>query len=178
VKHQTIRKSFEGFLRGHSLKMTPQRRRVFEKTFETHEHFSAEQLYGWLREEEGPAVSRATVYRTIGLLLEGGFIDSLDKGRGELVYEHTLGHKHHDHMVCLECGRIEEFHDDAIEELQREAARRRGFQIVNHDHRLLGYCRACVRAGHAAAALKPGPRAASKLDPKPGAESGPGTRKN
>lgn len=148
MKHETIRRSFETFLRGHSLKMTPQRRRVFERVFETHEHFSAEELYGWLRGEEGPAVSRATVYRTIGLLLDGGFIDSLDTGRGELMYEHTLGHKHHDHMVCLHCGRIEEFHDDRIEKLQREAARKRGFKIASHDHRLLGYCRACVRAGH------------------------------
>ena len=147
MKHETIRRSFEDFLKGHSLKMTPQRRRVFEKTFSTHEHFSAEELYAWLREEEGATVSRATVYRTIGLLLEGGFIDSLDTGRGELVYEHTLGHKHHDHMVCVECGRIEEFHDDAIEELQRQAAERRGFVIVSHDHRLLGYCRGCVRSG-------------------------------
>lgn len=149
MKHETIRRSFQAFLKGHSLKMTPQRRRVFERVFATHEHFSAEELYGWLRAEEGAAVSRATVYRTIGLLLEGGFIDSLDTGRGELVYEHTLGHKHHDHMVCMECGRIEEFHDDAIEELQRQAAQKRGFKIVSHDHRLLGYCRGCVRAGKA-----------------------------
>jgi Fur family ferric uptake transcriptional regulator len=50
--------------------------------------------------------------------------------------------------VCLHCGRIEEFHDDRIEKLQREAALKRGFRIASHDHRLLGHCRACVRAGH------------------------------
>ena len=145
MKQESIRKAFEHFLRGRSLKLTPQRERIFDRAFETHEHFSAETLYRWMREEEGPAVSRATVYRTLGLLVEGGFIQSLDVGRGELVYEHTLGHRHHDHMVCLDCGRIEEFHDERIEELQREAAARKGFSVVDHDHRLLGYCRACAR---------------------------------
>ncbi len=149
MKHESIRKSFEEFLRARSLKMTPQRSRVFERVFSTHAHFSADELYAWLRGGEGPAVSRATVYRTIGLLLEGEFIDSLDCGRGELVYEHTLGHRHHDHMVCQACGRIEEFHDDAIEKLQRRAAERHGFRVISHDHRLLGYCRACVQAGKA-----------------------------
>lgn len=145
MKQETIAKSFERFLRGRSLKLTPQRERIFDRAFRTHDHFSAETLYRWMREESGPAVSRATVYRTLSLLVEGGFIQSLDVGRGELMYEHTLGHRHHDHMVCLECGKIEEFHDERIEELQRQAARRKGFEVVDHDHRLLGYCRACSR---------------------------------
>lgn len=145
MRQDTIRKRFETFLKERSLKLTPQRNRIFDRAFETHDHFSAETLYAWLQEEEGPAVSRATVYRTLALLSEGGFIESLDTGRGELVYEHVLGHQHHDHMVCLDCGRIEEFHDDAIEKLQRAAAAAKGFELVNHDHRLLGYCRNCAR---------------------------------
>ncbi|MCC7013620.1 MAG: transcriptional repressor [Planctomycetes bacterium] len=145
MKHDAIRKSFERFLRGRELKLTPQRRRVFERAFATHEHFSAEEFYAWLRAEPGPKVSRATVYRTLGLLLEGGFIQSLDAGRGELIYEHVVGHRHHDHMVCLACGKIEEFHDERIEALQHEACAKKGFQIVSHAHRLVGYCRGCAR---------------------------------
>ena len=102
-----------------------------------------------MREEPGPAVSRATVYRTLGLLQEGGFVESLDAGRGELVYEHVLGHRHHDHMVCLGCGRIEEFHDERIEALQVEACARKGFELVSHDHRLMGYCKSCARGRRA-----------------------------
>jgi Fe2+ or Zn2+ uptake regulation protein len=96
-------------------------------------------------EEQGPKVSRATVYRTLSLLVEGGFLESLDTGRGELHYEHVLGHAHHDHMVCLGCGRIEEFVDERIEKLQQEAARAKGFEMVDHDLKLIGYCRACAR---------------------------------
>jgi len=145
VRHEQIVRRFEAFLRERTLKLTGQRRRVFERAFATHEHFSAEQLYGWLREEPGERVSRATVYRTIGLLLEGGFIQALDTGSGELKYEHVLGHHHHDHMLCLDCGKIEEFHDERIEELQLENCKKRGFHLVSHDLRLRGYCRSCAR---------------------------------
>jgi Fur family ferric uptake transcriptional regulator len=145
LKHGTIHKRFEDFLRSQSLKLTPQRERIFNRVFGTHDHFSAETLFRWLEAEDGPRVSRATVYRTLSLLEEGEFIAGLDTGRGELVYEHVLGHHHHDHMVCLDCGRIEEFHDKRIEELQLEACRRKGFELVRHAHRLEGYCRACAR---------------------------------
>jgi Fur family ferric uptake transcriptional regulator len=145
VKQAAIRQAFEQFLKTRALKLTSQRRRIFDRAFATHGHFSAETLYGWLRDEPGARVSRATVYRTLGLLLEGRFIKSLDAGRGELVYEHILGHHHHDHMVCLACGKIEEFFDERIEAAQAEACSRKGFELVNHDLRLMGYCRACRR---------------------------------
>jgi Fur family ferric uptake transcriptional regulator len=151
VKQRTIEQRFSRFLRSRALKLTPQRRRVFDRAFQTHEHFSAETMYGWLKKEPGAKVSRATVYRTLQLLVDGGFVAALDAGRGELVYEHVLGHAHHDHMLCLECGRIEEFHDERIEELQRTAAAKKGFEIVSHAHRLMGYCRACARRRRAGA---------------------------
>jgi Fur family ferric uptake transcriptional regulator len=147
LNHASIRRAFEAFLRRRALKLTPQRERIFERAYATHEHFSAETLYGWLREEKGPQVSRATVYRTLSLLVEGGFLESLDAGQGELLYEHVLGHKHHDHLVCVECGRIEEFRDERIEALQEEAARRKGFQLLSHNLRLFGLCGHCGRKG-------------------------------
>ena len=145
MNQASIQKAFERFLRTRSLKLTAQRRRIFERAFSTHEHFSAEKLYGWMRAEDGAAVSRATVYRTLGLLVEGGFLESLDTGQGELLYEHVLGHRHHDHLVCIDCGKIEEFSDERIEEFQREAALRKGFQLHYHNLRLFGTCAACTR---------------------------------
>ena len=145
MKQASIEKAFEEFLRTRELKLTSQRERILRRAFATHEHFTAETLYEWMRAEPGPRVSRATVYRTLGLLLEGGFLGSLDTGRGELMYEHVLGHKHHDHMVCLSCGRIEEFNDARIEALQVEAAAKKGFTIQSHAHRLFGLCRSCAR---------------------------------
>ena len=145
MKLTAIKKRYDEFLRQRGLKLTAQRARIFDRAFKTHEHFSADTLFGWLAEESGPSVSRATVYRTLGLLVEGGFLESLDVGSGETVYEHVLGHRHHDHIVCVECGRIEEFFDERIEELQREAATKKGFQLLHHDLRLFGLCPACTR---------------------------------
>ena len=157
MRHESIIRAFEAFLKTRGLKLTSQRRRIFERVFATHEHFSAEALVGWLAREQGPRASRATVYRTLGLLLEGKFLSALDAGQGELVYEHVLGHMHHDHMLCLECGKIEEFHDERIEELQLAACRKKGFELVSHDLRLRGYCRACARRRSLSASAR-GPR--------------------
>jgi Fur family ferric uptake transcriptional regulator len=147
VKKTNFESDFTAYLLQQDLRYTSQRKRVFDRAFETHEHFTAERLYEWLRDEPGPKVSRATVYRTLALLVEGGFLNSLDTGKGELYYEHVLGHRHHDHMVCVSCGRIDEFHSAEIERLQEQAAKERGFVLVEHDLRLFGYCKACVRRG-------------------------------
>ena len=121
MKHSAIRKRFEQHLRSKSLKFTSQRDRIFELAFNTHQHFTADTLHEWLKGQEGAPVSRATVYRTLHLLVEGGFIASLDAGRGELVYEHVLGHAHHDHLVCLDCGKIEEFRESGSKRVIRAA---------------------------------------------------------
>ncbi|NOT31079.1 MAG: transcriptional repressor [Planctomycetes bacterium] len=145
VNQAKIQHAFEEFLKTRALKLTPQRRRIFARVFATHEHFSAETLYGWMRAEEGSRVSRATVYRTLSLLVEGNFMETLDPGTGELLYEHVLGHRHHDHLVCTACGRIEEFTDERIEAFQREVALRKGFTLQYHNLRLFGSCASCTR---------------------------------
>jgi len=143
VKHDAIVNRFEAYLRRNKLKLTAQRRKVLDTVFEIHEHFTADQLAAWLS-EAGAGVSRATVYRTLDLLDKGGFVQSLGTGEGGLLYEHVLGHRHHDHMVCLRCGEIEEFQDQIIEELQAAAAHRKGFHLTGHLLRLTGVCRTCA----------------------------------
>ncbi|MEZ6016536.1 MAG: Fur family transcriptional regulator [Planctomycetota bacterium] len=144
MKHAAIIQRFEDYLRQQNLRMTPQRRQVFDKAFETHDHFSAETMYEWLKAESGAAVSRATVYRTLDVLQKGGFIEAVETGNG-VVYEHILGHEHHDHMVCTVCGGIEEFRDEEIEALQRKNAEAKGFMMTGHMLRLSGICGACVQ---------------------------------
>lgn len=145
-----IRARFDEYLRTRQLKLTSQRELIFEHAFATHEHFTAETLHRWIQDEnkdgEGKNVSRATVYRTLSLLEEGGFIGSLDNGRGELMYEHLLGHEHHDHLFCTSCGRIEEFRNETIEQLQENVARDHGFVLTDHSLRLEGLCETCRKA--------------------------------
>ncbi|RMH01764.1 MAG: transcriptional repressor [Planctomycetota bacterium] len=133
---------FETFLRRKGLRVTVPRREILTETWATHDHFSAEELYARLR-GKGSRASRATVYRTLALLVEGGFLGALDGGRGQMLYEHILGHSHHDHMICLACGRIIEFRCAEIEDLQDQIARRHRFRLVGHTLTLEGYCPAC-----------------------------------
>lgn len=140
-----IEERFIEYLKRENQKMTPQRRRVFEKAFEVHDHFTVEEMYEWLKAEEGPAVSRATVYRTLDVLQRGGFIQGVETAPDRVVYEHVLGHAHHDHLICEVCGRIEEFQDDEIEALQRKNAYKLGFVMTGHMLRLSGICPTCVK---------------------------------
>ncbi|MFM1871752.1 MAG: hypothetical protein RL398_1174 [Planctomycetota bacterium] len=139
----------ERHLRELGFRWTKQRRLIVETAFATHEHFTAEEL---LRQcvELDPHVSRATVYRTLAVLEENGFVEGLDTGDGGRRFEHVLGHEHHDHMVCLGCDAIFEFTDDELERRQEMAARKIGFQIERHSLRIYGRCRSCAEAdrGH------------------------------
>lgn len=129
----------ERYMREHGFRWTIQRRLIAQAAFSTHEHFSADELHDMCRGLDD-SVSRATVYRTLSMLEEAGFIGSLDMGEGVKRFEHVLGHAHHDHMVCQDCGRIIEFHDEQLERMKEAIARERGFQLVSHELTLTVSC--------------------------------------
>lgn len=139
---------FEAFLRKRGLRLTRQRAEILDAIFATHKHVTADDLYELLRQRpaaQALRISRATVYRTLSLLEEGGFIQGLDLGRdGGMLYEHVLGHAHHDHMVCLVCSKILEFHDDELEAVQEAAVRRHGFRAESHRLNVYGTCARCL----------------------------------
>ncbi len=139
---ERVEKAFEQFIRTKDLKLTAQRRRVLKKVFIVHHHFTAEDIHQVFARGKNP-VSRATVYRTLSLLVEGGFLDELDFGGERKYYEHILGHDHHDHIVCLACGDVIEFQEPRIESLQEEVMAKHNFLITSHSLRLFGYCPRC-----------------------------------
>jgi Fur family ferric uptake transcriptional regulator len=137
-----VEKDFERFIRSKGLKLTSQRRRILKKVFSTHEHFTADEMHAMFQRGRSQ-ISRATIYRTLALLEEGGFLESLDLGQDRKYFEHILGHEHHDHIICLQCARIVEFQEKRIEELQRAVMKQHGFKITSHSLRLFGYCSNC-----------------------------------
>jgi Fur family ferric uptake transcriptional regulator len=143
--------TFREALRARGLSATYQRLAIAEAAFSTHSHFTADELCARVRRRE-PHVGRVTVYRTLGVLVETGLVEERQFRKDRVVYEHVVGHGHHDHMVCLGCGRILEFKCPRIEEEQEKAARSHGFRILHHSHTLFGYCRSCP--GMAPRALK------------------------
>jgi len=132
----------EQALRESGFRWTNQRALIVREALATHDHFTAEELLDLCRERD-PKVSRATVYRTLSVLEDAGFVEGLETGDGGRRFEHILGHEHHDHMVCLSCERILEFRDDELERRQELAAKRVGFRIQRHSLRLYGMCKQC-----------------------------------
>jgi Fur family ferric uptake transcriptional regulator len=136
----------EHAMRSRGYRWTSQRRLVTRAALGTHEHFQAEELLALCRRQD-KTVSRATIYRTLMMLEDAGFVSGLDTGDGGRRFEHTLGHEHHDHMVCMACGKILEFRDDELERLQERAAHKRGFQVLRHTLKLFGLCAECRSKG-------------------------------
>jgi Fur family ferric uptake transcriptional regulator len=146
-----VSRLFERFLRSRSLRLTKQREAILRAIYATHDHISADTLYDDLMAEEGSEelkISRATVYRTLSLLTEGGFIAALDIGKDQAqLYEHVMGHAHHDHMKCMVCGKIFEFHDEELEAVQARAVERHGFKATSHRLNVFGTCAKCLAEG-------------------------------
>jgi Fur family ferric uptake transcriptional regulator len=132
----------ERYMRKQGLRWTNQRRLIAETALGTHSHFTAEELLDLCRARD-QGVSRATVYRTLSMLEDAGFVEGFDTGDGGRKFEHVLGHEHHDHMVCTGCGKIIEFHDEELEQRQQLAACQQGFKITSHSLQLFGLCGAC-----------------------------------
>ena len=130
------------YLREHGHRWTAQRSLIAQVALQNHAHFTAEELLELCRARDH-SVSRATVYRTLAMLETAGFVEGLDTGAGGRKFEHVLGHRHHDHMLCTACGKILEFRDAALERRQELAARRVGFTIQSHSLKLFGLCAGC-----------------------------------
>jgi len=144
VKPEQEQSIVEDHLRKGGFRWTNQRALIVRTALATHDHFTAEELLLRCRKVD-PRVSRATVYRTLLVLEKEGFVEGLDTGDGGRKFEHVLGHRHHDHMVCQGCGAIFEFHDEELERRQEAAAKRIGFRIERHSLRIYGSCKECVR---------------------------------
>lgn len=133
---------FRSYLRRTDHPVTPQRIRVAEMLFGTHDHISADEIMVRLR-NEGDPVGKATVYRTLDLLVEAGLIREHDFGEGFRRYEPRPTRPRHEHLVCTGCGKVIEFQDDAIERLEREVAALHGFEPSHHRLEIYGRCEEC-----------------------------------
>ncbi len=137
---------FQTLLEDQGLKVTYERRTIFQEVCHIKDHFDADSLYERFK-IKGMRISRDTVYRTIPLLLESGVIQkSVGEGKREF-FERVPAKGHHDHMVCVRCGKIIEFTCDEIERLQEKVCEDYGFQLIFHDHRLFGACKDCQLKG-------------------------------
>ena len=106
-------------------------------------HVSAEDLYKKLL-AKGEEIGLATVYRVLTQFEQAGLIVRHNFEGGHSVFE-LSSDQHHDHIVCLRCGKVEEFNDSEIERRQEEVARGLGFELTDHHLNLYGLCPDCAR---------------------------------
>ena len=129
-------------LKDAGLKITLPRVKILQilESSEVH-HVSAEDVYKLLL-QNGEDVDLATVYRVLTQFEQAGLVVRHNFEGGHSVFE-LFSDKHHDHIVCLRCGRVEEFADDEIEQLQKKVADKLGFELTDHNLNMYGLCPEC-----------------------------------
>jgi Fur family ferric uptake transcriptional regulator len=131
---------FLKFIEGKNLRMTSQRQAIIDTVFSTVEHFTAEQLLDWSRERD-KSVSRATVYRTLPLLIESGLVQEMDFGKDYKYYDpNYVDHPHHNHIICQDCDKIVEFEDEKLGELEEEISQKLGFSLKTQKLQIKATC--------------------------------------
>lgn len=131
-------------LRKAGLKVTLPRMKILE-VLETSgaRHFSAEDVYKALL-EQGEEIGLATVYRVLTQFESAGLVTRHHFDTGHSVFELDQG-DHHDHILCVRCGKVDEFVDETIERRQREIAKNAGFEMTDHCLYIYGICARCKK---------------------------------
>jgi len=144
VDYDFLLSELKRVLKAKGLKFTQQRELILKTLYENSGHYSPEEIYMIIqRENPNIKIGIATIYRTLSLLEDEGLADSLtiDKLQSK---RYELGfRKHHDHLICTECGKIIEFYDDLIEKRQEEVAKNHGFHMKDHSMKIIGICADC-----------------------------------
>jgi Fur family ferric uptake transcriptional regulator len=136
------REKFQLFLRSRNLPVTEQRVRIAQVLFSTHKHVNVEEIIARLRSDD-LVVGKATVYRTLDLLVQSGLVREHDFGEGFKRYEYLAGPADHEHLICERCGKLIEFTSAEIDELKRELERAHNFQARYHRLEVYGLCEDC-----------------------------------
>ncbi len=141
---------FRSYLHQHRLPVTHQREAIAMSLFESEHHLSVDDLADLLR-DRGEHVGKATIYRTLSLLVKAELAREHDFGEGFKRYEHQPGEALHDHLICTSCGKVVGFSRAAMDELQEEIAAEYGFGVQSRRLKIYGLCHDCQAAEEAAA---------------------------
>lgn len=133
---------FKEFVSAKKLKSTKERNEILNEILSIEGHFDRDELFKRLK-AKGSKISRASVYRTIPLFLESSIIIEVERVDRHVHYEKVIENSHHDHMICIRCGKVIEFYSPTLEMLQDELCQRENFSGMRHSLEILGYCERC-----------------------------------
>ena len=138
---------FRGYLRDQGLPVTGQREAIAATVFESDAHLSVDEIETALR-GRGDRTGKATVYRTLDLLVKSRLVDELDFGEGFKRYESRFRRESmHEHLICQACGSVTEFPAPELPAIEARAAREHGFRPTRHKLEIYGLCAECQDAG-------------------------------
>ena len=146
ITHPFVR-LFSRYLRERGLPITQQREAVAQIVFSSSGHLSVEDIAQRLRQED-ERIGKATIYRTLDLLVKSKLVEEHDFGEGFKRYEHRLSRQPvHEHLICVECGTVIEFRSDEVQRIEERMLQDHGFTPARHRLEIYGLCQACRNAG-------------------------------
>ncbi len=134
--------NYKSLLKDKGIKITAHKLSVLEVLVQNR-HVDANAILEKLHKKHNE-ISLATVYRILNFFESEGIVDKLNFSNGQAIYELSLPEsEHHDHLICTSCGKIEEFHNEQIEELQLQIAKFKEFKVTTHTLNIYGICKLC-----------------------------------
>ena len=137
-----IEHKFSEYLKTKGLRVTPQRMKILNAFLHTEDHVSMEELFLLVRRSDS-TVGQVTVYRTLKLLCDARLAMEIHFTDGVTRYEIMTAGSHHDHIMCVSCGKIIEIYDQRIEKIQKQIAQKNNFTLLGHYHVMYGLCEDC-----------------------------------
>jgi Fur family ferric uptake transcriptional regulator len=138
---------FGRYLRDQGLPVTQQRQAVADVVFSSVEHLSVDEIEQQLR-DAGERIGKATIYRTLDLLVKSKLVDEHDFGEGFKRYEHRLSRQPvHEHLICQSCNKVVEFRSEEMRKVGERVAAEHGFVLTRHKLEIYGICAECQEAG-------------------------------
>ncbi len=139
MKHKQAAEIFRSFLKKGKNRITPERFEVMDAALDYDGHFGADDLY-ILMKNSNSSVSRATVYKTLELLVQCDLISKRHFGENLTRYESSFKKQTHDHLICMDCGRIVEFTDKKIKEMPDKISKDLGFEFESYSFNIFARC--------------------------------------
>lgn len=139
-----IVKDFRNFIKKKGLKYTSEREEILKEILKSKDHFDVDELYMKLR-KKGSKVSKASVYRTIPLLVEAGYIQEVYKQDARSYYELTLDKLPHIHFICVKCKNVDEIIDNYLAELIQKEAKKKDYTPLTYHLEIFGICSNCKK---------------------------------